>query len=155
MSWKCLLCCEARKHVACLFFTIRTFFLELQFYCVFIFIIQKPMAINKKNVCIFGFIEICISKICHDIVVYPVEIHSPINIVFFLAFLNEKEPKGNTLSWVLNIFQRNPPHLPLTSILHEEVEKCHDVIFSCVIALSEPLCSGMLKALSHLLILSL
>lgn len=50
------------------------------------------MAINEKNVCIFGFIEIYISKICHDVVIYPIEIHSSINIALFLAFLSKKEP---------------------------------------------------------------
>ena len=82
MSLKYLLCCRARKHAACLFFLIRTFFFELQFYYVFILIIQEPVAISEKNVCISGFIEICVSKICHDTVLYRIGIYSSIGIVY-------------------------------------------------------------------------
>lgn len=50
------------------------------------------MAIDEKNICIFGFIEICILKIHSDVVICCIETHSSISIVFFLAFLNEEKP---------------------------------------------------------------
>lgn len=49
------------------------------------------MAINEKNISIFGFIGICISKICSDVVIHQIEISSPISIIVFFSIFERKE----------------------------------------------------------------
>lgn len=40
---------------------------------MFIFIIQKPMADTGRNVCVLVFIDIYISKINNDVIIYSVK----------------------------------------------------------------------------------